>query len=61
MTIAERHLREYAERSLRTGSGMRMDGQDTASLDNCQGGELGEIGFAQCSVTPITLNIHNAY
>lgn len=47
MTIAGRLLGGCAERILKTGSGIRMGGRDTVPLNNCRGGESGEISFAQ--------------
>ena len=61
MTIARKFLRGYAERILRTGSRIRIGGRDIVPLDDYEGGETREIGFAQCLVPPITLNIHKAY
>jgi len=46
-TIAGRLPGGYAERNLKTSSGIRMDGRDTVPLDDCGGGETGEVGFAQ--------------
>ena len=42
MAIAGRLLGGYAERNLRTGSGIRMRGRDIISLDECEGGETGQ-------------------
>ena len=47
MTITGRLPRGYTERNLKTGFGIRMGGRDTVPLDDCGGGETGEIGFAQ--------------
>ena len=61
MTIDGRLPGGYGSGDLKTGCGIRMGGRDIVPLDDCEGGETGEISFTQDKDADTLLGVAKEY